>query len=102
MKEKIIPTMELMREEVLYPNPLKEHRQCEVTMLREDTNKNGKRNLETLVAGKKARKISKKKAKLEKLREVPEKNSQEIDLQNLNLAGIIEPRRMGLCQKESI
>jgi hypothetical protein len=39
----------------------------EVTLLREDKNKNGKRNPETQITGKKARKLSKKKAKLEKL-----------------------------------
>jgi hypothetical protein len=71
-------------------------------MLREDKNKNGKRNPETQITGKKARKLSKKKAKLEKLQEVPEKTSQEADLQNLNLAGIAEPRRMGLHHDEAI
>jgi hypothetical protein len=35
-------------------------------MLREDTNKNGKRNPKTQITEKKERKISKKKAKLEK------------------------------------
>jgi hypothetical protein len=49
-------------------------------MLREDKNKNRKRNSETQIIGKKERKLSKKKAKLEKLREVPENNSQEADL----------------------
>ena len=44
-------------------------------MLREDKNKNGKRNLETQITRKKARKLSKKKAKLEKLQEVPVKTS---------------------------
>jgi hypothetical protein len=41
------PTPEIVREEVLPLNPLKDPHQCEVTMLREDKNKNGKRNLET-------------------------------------------------------
>jgi hypothetical protein len=36
-------------------------------MLREDKNKNGKRDPTTQIIGKKERKISKKKAKLEKL-----------------------------------
>jgi hypothetical protein len=71
-------------------------------MLREDKNKNEKRNTETHITGKKARKISKKKAKLEKLREVPEKNSQEVDMKNLNLARITEPCRMELCHDEAI
>jgi hypothetical protein len=43
------------------------------TRLRESKNKNGKRNPETQITGKKARKLSKKKAKLEKLWEVPER-----------------------------
>jgi hypothetical protein len=38
-------------------------------MLREDKNKNG--NPETQITGKKERKISKKKTKLEKLQEIP-------------------------------
>jgi hypothetical protein len=46
---------------------LKEPQQCELTTLREDKNQNGKRNLETQITRKKARKISKKKEKLEKL-----------------------------------
>ena len=56
-------------------NLLKEHQQCEVTMLRTDKNKNGKRNLETQVTRKKARKLNNKKAKLEKLQGIPEKTS---------------------------
>jgi hypothetical protein len=46
-------------------------------MLREDKNKNGKRNPETQIIEKKARKLNKKKAKLEKLQKDPEKTSQE-------------------------
>jgi hypothetical protein len=71
-------------------------------MLKEDKNKNGKRNIETHITGKKARKLSKKKSKLEKLQEVPENTLQEVDLQNLNLVGIVEPCRMGLCHGEAI
>jgi hypothetical protein len=36
-------------------------------MLREDKNKNGKSNIETQITGNKARNLSKKKEKLEKL-----------------------------------
>jgi hypothetical protein len=90
MQEESMSTQDLVSKEVLPLNPLKEHQQCEVTMLRKDKNKNGKRNPETQITGKKARKLSKKKAKLEKLREIPEKTSQEADLQNLNLVGITE------------
>jgi hypothetical protein len=41
MQERRIPTLELIREGV--SNPLRAHQQCEVTMLGEDKNKNGKR-----------------------------------------------------------
>jgi hypothetical protein len=65
-------------------------------------NKNGKRNPETRIMGKKARKLSKKKSKLEKLQEVPEKTSQKAGLQNLNLAGIAELHRMALHHEKAI
>jgi hypothetical protein len=67
MQEESMSTQDLVRKEVLSLNPLKEHQQREVTTLRTDKNKNGKRNPETQITGKKARKLSKKKAKLEKL-----------------------------------
>jgi hypothetical protein len=67
-----------------------------VTTLRENKNENGKRNPVTQVTGKKARNLSKKKEKLEKLQEVLEKTSQKAGLQNLNLVGIEEQRRMEL------
>jgi hypothetical protein len=70
---------EVIRKEVLPLNPLKVNQQREATMLGEDKNKNGKKNLEivreTHITGKKARKLSKKKARLEKLQEVTEKTS---------------------------
>jgi hypothetical protein len=40
-------------------------------MPREDQNQNGKRNIETKITEKKARKLNKKKAKIEKLQKVP-------------------------------
>jgi hypothetical protein len=83
-------------------NPLKEPQQCEVTTLREDKNKNGKRNPETQITGKKEKNLSKKKEKLKKLQEVTEKTSQKVGLQNLNLVGIAEPRRMGLFHDKAI
>jgi hypothetical protein len=46
-----------------------------VTMLKEDKNQNGKRNTETNLTGKKARKLSKKRDKIEKLQKVPEGTS---------------------------
>jgi hypothetical protein len=63
------------REEVLALDLTKDHQQREVTMLRGDKNHNGKRNSVMQITGKKARKINKKKAKLDKLQEVPEKTS---------------------------
>jgi hypothetical protein len=71
-------------------------------MLREQKNKNGKMNIETQITGKNARKLSKKKEKLEKLREVPENTSQKAGLQNMNLTEIPEPHRMGLRHGEAI
>jgi hypothetical protein len=46
---------------------MKYHPRCEVTMPRGDKNDNGKRKQVTQISGKKAKKLSKKKAKLEKL-----------------------------------
>jgi len=81
---------------------LKAHQQHEATTLGEDKNKNGKRNLETRIIGNKGRKLSKKKAKLEKLQGFLKKTSKKAGLQNLNLVGIAEPRRMGLLHNEAI
>jgi hypothetical protein len=102
MQERSASTPEIVREEVLPSDPLKEHQQRKVTTLREDNNKNGKRNPKTQIIGKKERKLGKKKAKLEKLQEIPEKNSQKAGLQNLNLTIIAKQRRMGLHHGEAI
>ena len=71
MQEGRMLTLELIREGILTSNPSKAHHQCEVTALGEDKNKNGKRNSktvkETQITGNKARKLSEKKDKLEKL-----------------------------------
>jgi hypothetical protein len=67
MQERSIDTPEIVREGTLTSESVREHQQCEATMLREDKNENRKRNLETRIIGKKARKLSKKKSKLEKL-----------------------------------
>jgi hypothetical protein len=64
-------------------------------MLRENKNENGKRNPETQITGRKARNLSKKKEKLEKLQEVPEKTSQKAGLQNLNLVRISRTTQKG-------
>jgi hypothetical protein len=81
---------------------LKDPQQCEVTILRKNKNKNGKRNPVTQITGKKARKLSKKKAKLEKLQEVLEKTSQKEGLQNLNLAVIAKQHRLALHHDKEI
>jgi hypothetical protein len=58
------------REEVLPSNLMKDPPQCGVSMPRGDKNDNGKRKPMTQILGKKAKKLSKKKVKLEKLQEV--------------------------------
>jgi hypothetical protein len=71
IQEESISTQEAVREGILTSNALRAHQQREVTTLEEDMNKNGKRNpeivRETQITGKKERKLSKKKSKLEKL-----------------------------------
>jgi hypothetical protein len=100
MQEESISTQEVVMEGILILNPLRVHQHYEVTTIGENKNKNGNRNpeivRETQITGKKARKLSKKKAKLEKLQGATKKTSEEIGLQNLNLAGTPGPRRMGL------
>jgi hypothetical protein len=49
----------------------KESQHCEVTMSREDKNHNGKRMTEMKLTGKKARKLSMKISKIEKLQKIP-------------------------------
>jgi hypothetical protein len=70
-------------------------------MPRVDKNQNGKRNPVTQITWKKARKFSKKKAKLEKLQEVPEKTSQKEGLQNSNF-GILEQLRLAVFHSGEI
>jgi hypothetical protein len=67
MQERSIATSEIVREGTLTSESVRAHQQCEATTLREDKNKNGKWNPKTQITGKKARKLSKKKSKLEKL-----------------------------------
>ena len=50
----------------------KESQHCEVTIPREEKNQNEKRMTETKLIGKKAIKLMKKKAKLQKLQNIPE------------------------------
>jgi hypothetical protein len=81
---------------------VKDHQQCEVTMIIKDKNKNGKRNPEMQIIGKKARKLNKKKEKLEKLQEIPESTSQKEGWKNLNLAGLAEQYRLTLHHDKAI
>jgi hypothetical protein len=90
------------REEVLPLNLRKESQQREVTMPKEDKNQNGKRNNEMKLTGKKARKLSKKREKIEKLQKGPEGTSQRENLQNRNFVGISEQRHMALRHSEAI
>jgi hypothetical protein len=73
-----VPTPD--KEEVLPLNPSKESQQCKVTMPKEDKNQNGKRNTETELTGRKARKLSKKRSKIEKLQKVPEGKFAKLEL----------------------
>jgi hypothetical protein len=75
-------------DEVLPLIPRKESQQCEVTLPKEDKNQNGKRNFERKLTGNKARKLGKKRAKIEKLQKVPEGTPQKENLQNWNFVGI--------------
>jgi hypothetical protein len=90
------------REEVLPLNPMKESQQHEVTIPKEDKNQNGKRNTKTKITRKKARNLSKKREKIEKLQKVPEGTSQKEGLQNWNFTGISEQRNMELLHGEAI
>ena len=59
---------------------LKDSQQRVVTISKEDKNQNEKKNTETKLAGKKDRKLSKKRAKIEKLQKVLEGPSQKENL----------------------
>jgi hypothetical protein len=81
---------------------MKDHQQCKVIMPREDKNQNGKRNPITQIIVKKARKLSKKKEKIEKLQESPEITLQNEGLQNLNFTRILGQRRLALFHGREI
>jgi hypothetical protein len=59
-------------------------------MSREDKNYNGKRMTKMKLTRKKDRKISKKRANIEKLQKIPEENSQKEKSQELSFAEISE------------
>ena len=69
VQESRAPTLDI--EEVFPLNPSKDHQQREVTIPKEDKNQNGRMNSEMKITRKKARKLNKKKAKIEKLQKVP-------------------------------
>jgi hypothetical protein len=94
------PTLD--KEKVLLSNPMKESQQRKVTMLSTDKNQNGKRNTKMQITRKKARKLSKKRAKLENLHGTPEGTSQKEGLKNWNFVGILEQRNMALRHDEVI
>jgi hypothetical protein len=71
-------------------------------MSKEDKNQNGKRHTKTKLTGKKARKLSKKRAKIDKLQKVPEGTSQKEIFQNWSFVGITEQRHMALLHDEEI
>jgi hypothetical protein len=69
----------------------RESKQHEVTMSTENKNQNGKGITKTKLNRKKARKLSKKRAKIDRLQKIPEGASQKENLQNLNFARDIRP-----------
>ena len=80
----------------------RESQQRKVTMPKEDKNQNGKRNSEIKLIGKKARKLSKKRPKIENLQKVPEGTSQKENFQNLCFIEISEQCHMALLHEEEI
>jgi hypothetical protein len=81
-----VPILE--KEEVLSGNPREESQQREVTRSKEDKNQNGKRNTETKLTRKKARKLSKKRVEIDKFQMAPEGTSQKEKLQNWSFTRI--------------
>jgi hypothetical protein len=71
-------------------------------MPRGDNNQNVKRNTEKKLTRKKDRKLSKKKAEIEKLQKLPEATSQKEKLQNWNFVEISEQCHMALHHGEAI
>jgi hypothetical protein len=94
------PTLD--REAILLSNPMKESQQHEAPMPKEDKNKNRKRNIEKNIIRKKAIKLSKKRAKVEKLQKGPEGTLRKDELQNWNFVGISKQRPMALHHNEAI
>jgi hypothetical protein len=87
---------------VIYLNPIKGSQQREVTMPKENKNRNEKRTTEMNLMGKKARKLRKNKVKIEKLQQVLEGTSQKETLQNWSFARILEQRHMTVHYGEAM
>jgi hypothetical protein len=83
-------------------NPKEESQQRAMTMSNEDKNQNGKRHTEMKLTGKKDRKLSKKRAKIEKLQKFPKGTLQTENLKKWSFAGISEQRHMALHHDEAI
>jgi hypothetical protein len=71
-------------------------------MSKENKNQNGKGITEMKLTGKKARKLSKKRAKIDRLHKIPEGATQKENLQNLNFVEISEQRHRSLRHGEAI
>ena len=71
-------------------------------MPRGDKNDNGKRKPLIQIIGKKARKLSKKRAKLEKLQEAPERTLKKEGLHNLNFVGTSIQHRLTILHGRAI
>jgi oligoribonuclease NrnB/cAMP/cGMP phosphodiesterase (DHH superfamily) len=89
-------------EEVLPLSLRRESQQREVTMFKENKNQNGKRITEMKLTGNKDRKLSKKRAKIDKLQKIPEGASQKENLKNLNFIEISDQRHRPLRRGKAI
>jgi hypothetical protein len=71
-------------------------------MTKENKNQNRKRTTEMKLIGKKARNLSKKRAKIDRIQRVPKGNSQKKTFQNWSIVGILEQRHGSLWHGEGI
>lgn len=81
----------LEKEELLPLGLRRESQQREVPMFKENKNQNGKRILETKLTGKKDRKLSKRRAKIDILQNISEGTSQNGKLAEIELHRDIRP-----------
>jgi hypothetical protein len=79
------------KEELLPLGLRRESQQREVPMFKENKNQNGKRIPETKLTGKKARKLSKRRAKIDRLQNISEGTSQNGKLAEIELRRDIRP-----------